>query len=257
MFKTIHNFRDFGGYSLQNGARIKKGLLYRSGNLSRISDEDHAALSLLGIKTIVDLRTSMEIMKHPDRTLNIEDMHFVNIPMHPIRDSESRSFMQLLSMLFGKERKVDYALLAKITYQSYAIDFLSPYSTILKLLADRRNLPILFHCTAGKDRTGVVVSIIQRLLGVSSNIVMHDYLESNFRLQAYQQNIMDQIKFLPILGIPRDKFLPLFEARKEYLQAAFKQIEKDFGTLDAYYRIGLHFSINDKIGLAKVLIEND
>jgi protein-tyrosine phosphatase len=257
MFISIHNFRDFGGYVTQNGARLKKGLLFRSGNLSRVSDEDLAALSSLGIKTIVDLRTPIEIMKHPDRTLDIDDIQFVNIPMHPIRDSESRSIKQLISMMVGKERNVDYALLAKFTYQSYAVDFLIPYSTILKLLANRSNLPILFHCTAGKDRTGVVVSIIQRLLGVSSNIVMHDYLDSNFRLQAYQQTIMDRIKFLPILGIPRDKFLPLFEARKEYLQAAFNQIEKDFGTLDAYFRIGLQLSSNDQIGLAKVLIEND
>jgi len=160
-------------------------------------------------------------------------------------------------MMFGKERNIDYAQLAKTMYQSYAIDSLDEFSTLLKMLANGDNLPILVHCTAGKDRTGVVVSLIQRLLGVPANIVMQDYLESNFRLQDYKQAIMDRITFLPLLGIPKDKFLPLFEARQEYLQAAFEQIENDFSTLDAYFRAGLDISSEDQLRLTQVLLEKD
>ena len=76
-------------------------------------------------------------------------------------------------------------------------------------------------------------------------------------MQDYQQAIMDRIKFLPLLGIPQDKFLPLFEARQEYLLAAFKQIEIDFSTLDAYFRKGLDISSEDQLRLTQVLLEND
>ncbi|MBE9524240.1 MAG: tyrosine-protein phosphatase [Chloroflexi bacterium] len=257
MMKSVHNFRDFGGYCTENGARIKTGLLYRSGSLSHISDQDLVTLSSLGLRTIIDLRTSEERIKDPDRIPENNIIRTHNIPMRPIRNSESRSIRQLISLIIGEERKIDYAQLAKITYQSYAIDFRAEFSELLKMLSDSANLPILIHCTAGKDRTGVVVSIIQNLLGVPLTITMQDYLESNFRLQAYQQAIMKRIKLLPFLGIPRDKFLPLFEAREEYLHAAFEQIESEFNTLASYFRLGLNISSDDQQDLVNVLVETN
>ena len=159
--KTIHNFRDFGGYSTQNGLRIRQGLLYRSGNLAHASEQDLTAIASLGIKTIFDLRIAAEIINDPDKIPVHAKIKAFNIPRQPIRESESRSIKQLLSMMFGKECKIDYLQLAKTMYQSYAIDTLDEFSTILKMIGNSDNLPILVHCTVGKDRTGVVVSIIQ------------------------------------------------------------------------------------------------
>ena len=95
--KSIHNFRDFGGYKTENGSRLKEGLLYRSGGLSKASDEDLEKLSALKIKTICDLRSEHERKKEPDRFPNVEPVTFFNIPMRPIVDYHGRSLKRLFS----------------------------------------------------------------------------------------------------------------------------------------------------------------
>ena len=92
---------------------------------------------------------------------------------------------------------------------------------MLRLAGDETRLPLLIHCTAGKDRTGFAASLIQLLLGADPEAIMQGYLASNDLLSTYQQEMQQRMKSLPRLGISLEKFLPLFEARPEYLQAAW------------------------------------
>ena len=93
---SIHNFRDFGGYQTENGACLKKGLLYRSGDLSKATKADLKKISALGIKTICDLRSVRERQMEPDRFPDAEPITFFNIPMRPIVDYHARSVGRLL-----------------------------------------------------------------------------------------------------------------------------------------------------------------
>ena len=254
--EAIHNFRDVGGYRTQNGLVVKRGLLYRSGSLAEASDNDLAKLSSLGIRTVCDLRTHQERRKNPDRIPGNSNVKSVHIPIKAAMHNESGAIPQLFALLFGEARRLDYAQVAKQVYREYATGFRPEFSEIIKLAAEGSNLPILIHCTAGKDRTGLACGLIQLMLGVPLELVIHDYLLTNGRLHGFKDAMLSRLRILSIFGISREKFLPLFEARSEYLEAAFDQIRHEYGTVKNYVRDGLGFSDKDRLGLKDLLLES-
>lgn len=252
--EAIHNFRDFGGYKTENGSSLKKGLLYRSGGLSKASNKDLEKLSALRIKTICDLRSENERKKEPDRFPNAEPVTFFNIPMRPIVDYHGRSFKRLFSLMFGEERRRDYIAESYYAYREYATGHLPQLKALLVRISNPDNLPLLIHCTAGKDRTGVVASLIQQMLGVAPDVAMNDYLRTNQNLGEYTIEIADRLKKLAYFGVPWKMYLPLFEARTDYLDAAFTQIKDEFGAFDKWVRRGLVFSKKEIDALAESLL---
>jgi len=242
LMESIHNFRDIGGYRAQNGMQVKQGLLYRSASLERASDNDLKKISALGIQTIIDLRTHKEKQKNPDRSPENSHLKFIHIPIKVKMHNESGFLLQLLSLLFGKARKIDYHEAMKGVYREYVTNFRSEFSEVLKLAANSANLPILLHCVGGKDRTGFACSLIQLILGVPVETVMHDYLKTNDHSHEHKDEIQKRLKKFSSFGVAIEKFSPLLEAREEYLEAAFDQIKNDFGTVDDYVREGLNFS---------------
>ena len=254
--ELIHNFRDFGGYPTENGGRIKRGLLYRSGHLHRATDEDLARFSRLGIKTICDLRSIGERQHEPDRVPDVEAVTFFNIPMRPIVEYHARSLRRLFSLMFGEERKRDYIAESYVAYRAYAVDYLPEMKALLKYLADPEHLPVLIHCSAGKDRTGVLAGLIQQVLGVSLERVMEDYLKTEKYLDSYKEEIMARLKPLSYFGIPwRRMYMPLFDARRDYLLAAFEQMKAEFGIVQAWMRRGVGLSKDEEGMLRALLVE--
>ena len=240
--QAVHNFRDFGGYQTENGSQLKKGLLFRSGDLSRATDADLEHLSSLGIKTICDLRSEQERQRQPDRVPQVQPFTFFNIPMRPIVDYHARSLRRLFSLMFGQERKIDYVAESYKAYREYATSYLPQLKALFRRISNPENLPVLIHCSAGKDRTGVVSSLIQLVLGLSIETVMDDYLKTNGLLDVYTEEIYRRLRKLAYFGIPWKMYVPLFDARSEYLNAALTQIKEEFGAMDAWFRRGLGFS---------------
>jgi len=253
--ELIHNFRDFGGYKTKNGASLKKGLLYRSGDLSKASDSDIDYIASLGIKTVCDLRSEFERQKEPDRTPIAAPFTFFNIPMRPIVDYHGRSLRRLFSLMFGSERKMDYIAESYQAYREYATNYLPQLKALFHRISNPENLPVLIHCSAGKDRTGVVSSLIQLVLGVPLETVMEDYLKTNENLDAYTQEIFQRLSKLAYFGVPWRMYAPLFDARSDYLSAALNQVKEEFGVIDHWIRRGLGFSEKEQAALAAVLIK--
>lgn len=254
--ELIHNFRDFGGYPTENGGRVKRGFLYRSGHLHRATDGDLAAFSCLGIKTICDLRSTGERQREPDRVPDAEAVTFFNIPMHPIVEYHARSLKRLYSLMFGEERKRDYIAESYAAYRAYAVGYLPQIKALLAYISDPAHLPILIHCSAGKDRTGVLAGLIQQILGVSFDAVMDDYLKTEEHLGSYKEEIMARLKPLGYFGIPwRRMYMPLFDARRDYLLAAFEQVKEEFGSVQAWLRRGVGLSQGDEGKLRALLTE--
>ena len=252
--ELIHNFRDFGGYQTDHGMRLKKGLLYRSGDLAKATPADLEKLSALGIKTICDLRSEHERQVEPDRIPSGEGVSFFNIPMRPIVDYHARSLGRLFSLMFGKERRMDYIAESYKAYREYATGHLPQLKSLLKRISNPDNLPLLVHCSAGKDRTGVVSSLIQQMLGVSPESAMDDYLKTNEHLGAYTEEIVERLKKLAYFGVPWKMYMPLFDARIDYMNAAFTQIKEEFGALDEWMQRGLGFSEKEQVALAEVFL---
>jgi protein-tyrosine phosphatase len=250
--ESIHNFRDFGGYKTQNGARLKKGLLYRSGDLSKANDADLEQLSSLGIKTICDLRSERERRMEPDRIPVAGAFTFVHIPMRPIIEYHGRSVRRLLSLMFGRERRMDYVAESHKAYREYATSCLPQLKALFHHIANPENLPVLIHCSAGKDRTGVVSGLIQLVLGVSVETAMDDYLKTNDNLGKYTEEISRKISKLSYFGVPWKMFTPLFDARADFLNAAFAQVNEEFGAIDGWFRRGLGFSKSEQAALLAI-----
>ena len=251
--QAINNFRDFGGYRTKNGVCLKKGLLYRSGDLSKATDADLEYIASLGIKTICDLRSESERKQEPDRTPAAKPFTFFNIPMRPIVDYHGRSLRRLLSLMFGSERRMDYVAVSYQAYREYATNYLPQLKALFRRISNPENLPVLIHCSAGKDRTGVVSSLIQLVLGVSVETAMADYLKTNGNLSAYTEDVFRRLSKLGYFGVPWKRlYIPLFDARADFLNAALEQIKEEFGAVDEWFRCGLGFSEKEQLAFQAV-----
>ena len=112
---------------------------------------------------------------------------------------------------------------------------------------------MLIHCSAGKDRTGVVASLIQLVLGVSVETAMDDYLKTNGTLSAYTEDVFRRLSKLGYFGVPWKRlYIPLFDARRDFLNAALEQVKEEFGAVDEWFRRGLGFSEKEQLAFVSV-----
>lgn len=253
--ETIHNFRDVGGQRTEDGLLVRRGMVYRSGSLARASDADLERLSSLGLRTVCDLRTHQERDDHPDRIPRHRGIRSLHIPVKVNQHDESGLLLRLLWLVFGRARRLDYGEVARKSYREYVTDFSPQFSAVMKVATEPQNLPMLIHCTAGKDRTGFACSLIQLTLGVSPEVVMADYLRSNNHLDRFKEVTLYKLRFLKLFGVSKQKILPLLEARSEYLEAAWDQISQDYGSVGGYVREGLGFSDEDTRRLKRLFLE--
>ena len=256
MLLTIHNFRDFGGYETRDGKKVKKGLLFRSGTLANASRKDIEALVQKGIKTIVDLRTPKEVEKKPDRLPKNVKVNYIHIPIKVKKHNESGRIIQLFSLLFGEFKNLDYFEVLKEANREFVTDFKSQFAKVLELVANPKNLPILIHCTGGKDRTGFASSLILHALGVPEDKIMKDYTETNKHMGYLLEEGKKLLRFFSLFGVNKEQFLPLLEAHPEFLGAAYDQIQKDYGNVETYLAEALGFDQSKISNFQSFLLES-
>jgi len=231
------NLRDVGGYRTVDGREIKKGLLYRSDHLSKVTKRDIERVAALGVKTVYDLRGEEERKNSPQRLPEIVSMEVVSLPI----------FYQGLDpyvtarriVISGDVEEGEFHHLMIEAYRAYALDFRTQWSSLLKGLVEPRTLPALIHCTYGKDRTGVAVAIILRSLGVPREKVMEDYLLSNKFWESKTELYSCLANCSSCFRTPRSEVRALMEVRPEYLQGAFEAIDEHYGSFDNYLDQGL------------------
>ena len=237
---SVPNLRDVGGYQTSDGAAIVKGLVYRSNQLSGITSEDMEAIAALGLKIDYDLRTSDEKDARPDELP--EGVEYVWLDV--LADSPQAG-PAMLEKLMENPEEANAALgggkAAEGFAESYR-EFVSlpsakaEFSKLFVGLGDEAQLPALFHCTTGKDRTGWAAAALLTLLGVPTETIMEDYLRSNdYIIPMYQEAIDAFVAAGGEEGIPTS----ILGVRREYLEAAFDEMETQFGTIENYFAEGL------------------
>jgi protein-tyrosine phosphatase len=209
----------------------------------------------LGIRLICDLRTKSERRRHPDRLPSSFGITYRHIPMKSRHHDDSGVFAQLCSLVFGKARRMRFDEVMEEVYREYVADFGAELAAVLRLTADPEHLPILIHCTAGKDRTGLACVLIHRVLGASPEAIMGDYLCSNDHFTAFRRDITRRLRRFSVLGVSTERVLPLFEARREYVEAAFDEMTRRHGSFDAYVEEGLKVTDVEKKRLRELLLE--
>jgi protein-tyrosine phosphatase len=237
---SVPNLRDLGGYKTSDGKTVAKGLVYRSNQLSGISPGDMNKLAKLKLKVDYDLRTAAERKARPDELPPGVKYVWLDV----LADSPQAGPAQL-EKLMQDPKKANAALgggKAEEGFKKSYREFVSlpsakkEFRELFLALGDQKKLPALFHCTTGKDRTGWAAAALLTLLGVPKEKVMEDYLRSNdYILPAYQK-VID--KFVAAGG---DKSIPLaiLGVKKEYLDAAFDEMQTKYGTIEKYFSEGL------------------
>ncbi len=242
----IHNFRDYGGYRAMGGARIKSGLLFRSGQHKDASAADLELVVDRDIRTIIDLRGDAERASFP-------------CPRHP-------AFRGTVVFVAGETvnpaldaQELDSADAAASRMRNSYSNM--PFRPLLKdafiryfaVLLDEAEGASLVHCLAGKDRTGLAVALFHHLLGVHPDDLMADYLLTNeagrieARIEAGAAVIRDRYG----LEIPLAAIRKLMSADPAFLEAAFQAIIERFGTIDTYLERGLGVSPTMRGALAE------
>ena len=236
-FEKLLNTRDLGGMTGSDGRKIKPGKLYRSGHLSFASENDLKKLSGL-IELSVDFRTGKECAEKPEPS-----MADVVCCYNPIFE-EQRAGVTRDQDSFAE-------VLKNMLYEGFITNkyCVGQYERFIRMLLQEHQKGVLWHCTAGKDRTGFATVIIQELLGVSRDDIREDYMLTNDclkpeTLQLIQMVLSKNPQVDP--GIAEKALSYVFEAHAPYLDAAYAAAEKEYGSFDNYLTEALHITPADR-----------
>ena len=253
------NFRDCGGYETIEGRRVKWGLLYRSDQLSNISERDVAFLKNMGLKTIVDYRSKSEASAAPNKEIFGANTYSLDpnaktaqLAAGSINDDVNKSILDLLKEhKFHPEKYGDpdenmYKQYKKFIYSDSSK---KAYRELIKLILDEHNLPLVQHCRGGKDRTGIGVAIILLALGVREECVIYDYtLTNQYRvtknkkqMNLYKKYTKDE-RTLTLLST-------LQQSKAIYMETAINEMKKTYGSIDSYLKdaLGIDQDVKEKL----------
>ncbi len=236
----LANFRDLGGHPVAGGGRVRRGLVYRSTDLSRLDDAGVAAVGRLPIRTVYDLRTQVERRAHPDRVPPGTRHVVVDVLEDGVAMGPS-ALMALLQDPAAAEAVLGEGGAIRIFEAKYR-EFVTldsarrGYGRLFMDLADPDNHPGLFHCTTGKDRTGWAAAALLLVLGVPEPVVMDDFLQSTDQLlRAFEP----EFEAFRVKGGNPQLLHPLIGVRPEYLAASLTTMRDRFGTVEGYFAEGL------------------
>lgn len=250
---AVPNLRDLGGYATRDGCVTRSGVVYRSSQLTALGQADLQRLDELNLKYDFDLRTDDETAREPDElppgvervSLNV----FANaIPVGPgALDTLLANPAEANRALGGRiDAAMDRVYRALVSLPSAR----QCYGRLLASLADPGCLPALFHCTAGKDRTGWAAAALLALLDVPAETIEADYLRSNDAMLPHYQPLID--RFVAAGGEPAIAY-GIFGVKAEYLRAAFDEVEQQYGTIDRYAADGLGLDASTLSALRRTL----
>ncbi|MEU5632986.1 tyrosine-protein phosphatase [Streptomyces rishiriensis] len=251
----VRNFRDVGGLPTVDGRRVRAGVLFRSGHLAHATDEDAAFLSGLGLHTIFDFRNAADQrLEGPD--VELPGVRNVNLPLSDPADGAEfwkmvrDGHVDQLRGILG-DGKAAGRMIA--SYRTIVKERTAEHGRVLHSLA-QDSLPALMHCAAGKDRAGLSVAVTLLAVGVERDAILADYLESNARHRRYKVHRSSTAgeAYSPEI---MELLSPLFDARAEYLEAAFETVEETWGGVDAYLEQGLGLSPETRERLRERLLD--
>lgn len=229
------NFRDFGGYHTNTGGTVKWGYLFRSGQLSTLTDADLSLLDSLELDLICDFRREEEQSSAPNRLPPKPSLRVLSLPIIPGSNAEFFDQLGSDSEMDAERqdiaRQVMYDFMVEIN-RDFALGQSDAYSKMFSEILEISDARFLVHCAAGKDRTGFAAAVFLMALGVSREVVMQDYLmTSRYFLPELE---MQRIKHKYEMELPDHAILPMLEVHEEYLSAALAAIDSRYPSVEAY-----------------------
>ncbi|MCO7175805.1 tyrosine-protein phosphatase [Sporolactobacillus kofuensis] len=222
----VYNFRDMGGLKTRDGRKVKKGLLFRSAELTRMTSSDKKSLRPLNLKLIYDYRDREEAEKNPDPQIGNERHERVAVNGEDKTTARDEWDPETFYKTFTPEKFAQ-------VYKAMPIRNAS-YQRLMHLFANpEKNVPLLHHCAGGRDRTGVGAMLLLRTLGVSFESIMDDYLLSNRTLVAYHEEMFEEAAHY-VSGAQLKRFEKGFILNEQYLDASIDSIFNTYGKFGNY-----------------------
>lgn len=243
-----HNLRDLGGIESAGGRRIRSGLIFRSGSLERLTPAGVTDLLALGIGMIFDLRSAPERNHSPTHWLANHDVGRWQLDGN---DTLGDPKPLLAQSLISAEKTRS---MMRNVYQTLPAHHRESYAALFRALA-RSEHPILFHCSAGKDRTGVAAALLLALLGVGRAEIDADYLETNAAVDATTQMFLSDPRNAAALDAPAHAWKPMMIADTSYLDVMFEAIHAAHGSVESYVQTQLDVSMTEIRRLREKLLE--
>ena len=220
------NFRDLGGYPASSGV-TRWGLVYRSDKLSALSDADLEHLAGLGLRTVCDFRYDRELDEDPSR-LPVG----ATVVRLAVGSAPGDNPRNLEDMIRAGE-------ITQVTAQSMAVGYLAMlenqaalFGDLIRIVADAEQHPVVIHCTAGKDRTGLGAALILGAAGVADDVIIEDYaLTDQYRSQHRLAEIGPRIE---AQGLKMDDLKVLFTAPAETMAATLGHVTERWGGIEGY-----------------------
>lgn len=210
------NFRDLGGYPAAGGRRIRWRTLFRADGLSRLTATDRSVIRGLGIATVVDLRTTSEVERGRFPVEEIP-VGFHHLPL--LDEVPDPQDFEIAPGMLGAQ------------YLEIARDAATQIAQILSIVAERASHPVIVHCAAGKDRTGVLVAVLMALLGVDDGVIVDDYMLSADAMTALRRRLVERY---PEGREVIERADELFSAAPDNIANLLASLREQYGSVEAY-----------------------
>lgn len=221
------NFRDLGGNTVADGRRIKRGLLFRSGALDRLSENDCSYLAKIPMRSVLDYRDIDEVQAKPDVLWAGAD--YYHVPANPLSSEVNANLDKLTDETLAKfdARAFMLELYRRLPFNNAA------YRQLAQLLAQPEGGAIVQHCAVGKDRTGVGSAMVLLALGADEATVMEDYLLTQITLASFRDHMLEQLSSR-LNDASVAQFAYVLGAREEFLVTALGCIRQQYGSADRW-----------------------
>jgi protein-tyrosine phosphatase len=252
-FQGIANFRDLGGYRTGDGKQVKWGSLYRAGTFTNSSDTDLRNLQQLNLLTLIDFRSSGEKEEEPNRLPDPTGFNVVEIPT--LDDGNKALVGEVMERIdSGNFEGFDPNLAMIKANRQFAGTFTPQFRQFIHTVLDADGAPVVWHCSAGKDRTGFAAAILLRILDVPRDVVVQDYMASKEHALDARRS---QLLLLRVFKGEEaaDKLETMMGVEEAWLEAAFDEIDARWGSFDNYVSEGLELSSTDVARLRNNLLE--
>lgn len=239
--RSVSNARQLGGYLTGSGRKVRKNCLVRSARLCGMSREDAATLRALGIDTVIDLRSPEEAAEYPDQ--NVDLFRYLSCPLPTVELGDyQKKIAEKFAVTKDAKEKTFYLseYLSCLSMEDMYFEVLTAESSVKSLqsvfavLLEPDTHGVLFHCTSGKDRTGIVAALIMLSLGACLSDVRADYYASavatfaatetmaqNLRKEHYSTDAIDEIRYYNGIG-------------KNIAESTYGRVVEDYGSAEAY-----------------------
>ncbi len=219
VLQGVVNFRDLGGYSTKDGKKVKWGQVYRSADISRLTDQDVQTLQALKLALVCDFRGPSEIKTNPDRLP--AGAEYLNLPAGSETLPSSMNYAKL---------NTDSLILSIYSTTSFLKAKYKPMFDQMLTLPEGKSM--MFHCTAGKDRTGIGAALFLSALGVEREIIIADYEATNYYWKSTQEKMA---AMMVKSGMPETKVKAMLGAKRLYIETFFHTLEKQYGGMDQFF----------------------